>query len=482
MTAKAPLEAVEDLEDVASPEGFVSLLHYLKEQRGFDFNGYKRSSLIRRIQKRMEAVGVTKYADYVDHLEVHPEEFPHLFNTILINVTAFFRDASVWEYVATEIVPTILAAKDGDGPLRIWSAGCSSGEEAYTIAMVLSEALGPEAFARRVKVYATDIDDDALAQARQAVYGARTIAGVPPALLEKYFEVRGNDYAIKKELRRAVIFGRHDLIQDAPISRVDILTCRNTLMYFSAETQANIIKRLHFGLHQTGFLVLGKAEMLLTHTSLFAPVDLKRRIFSRVPRYDTRGRVLAMSDGAFHQESTLLTHHVRLREESFDAGPVPQIVVDAAGTLVMANERARAFFGLAARDIGRPLQDFELSYRPIELRARIEEAYRLRRAVEVPEVEGTFGGADHVFDVHFRPLFELDGPPAGVQISFVEITRYKGLQKDLQKSSLELEAAYEEIQSTSEELETTNEELQSTVEELETRTKRSSRPTRSSRR
>src|SRR4051794_2792452 len=170
----------------ASPE-FEGLLDYLWRTRGFDFGGYKRTSLERRVRKRMQAVSVERYDEYTDYLEVHPDEFVQLFNTILINVTGFFRDPPAWEHLATEVLPGLLAAKKADDPIRVWSAGCASGEEAYTLAILLAEAVGADAFRQRVKVYGTDVDLEALNQARQGTYTARQAEEVPPALREKYF-------------------------------------------------------------------------------------------------------------------------------------------------------------------------------------------------------------------------------------------------------------------------------------------------------
>src|SRR5215472_5081695 len=164
-----------------------ALLEFLKHSRGFDFTGYKHSSLRRRLGKRMQGLHLERYSDYLDYLEVHPEEFPQLFNTILINVTGFFRDAAAWEFLATEIVPVIIAEKKPSDLIRVWSAGCASGEEAYTLAMVLAEALGLESFRQRVKIYATDVDEEALLQARQASYSPRDLQPIAEALGAKYF-------------------------------------------------------------------------------------------------------------------------------------------------------------------------------------------------------------------------------------------------------------------------------------------------------
>ena len=217
--------------DAIQPDAkFDYLLEYLRENRGFDFTGYKRPSLMRRIVGRMQLMNVANFGDYVDYLEVHPEEFPLLFNTILINVTSFFRDEGAWQCLAETVVPRVTAAHTPDATIRIWSAGCASGEEAYTIAMLIAEALGKSEFRRRVKVYATDVDEAALTTARQGLYSAKDLQPVPPALREKYFDSVGERFLFDAELRRSVIFDRHDLVRDAPMSRLDLLICRNTLM------------------------------------------------------------------------------------------------------------------------------------------------------------------------------------------------------------------------------------------------------------
>ena len=154
--------------------GFAALLDYLHRSRGFDFTGYKESSLARRIHRRMQLVNIGTYAEYTDFLEVHPDEFPQLFNMVLINVTGFFRDPAAWTALSTQL-PKVVAARPADRPIRVWSAGCASGEEAFTLAMMLAEQLGMEQYAQRVKIYATDVDEEALTHARQATYSAKAV-------------------------------------------------------------------------------------------------------------------------------------------------------------------------------------------------------------------------------------------------------------------------------------------------------------------
>ena len=302
-----------------------SLLDYLKRNRGFDFGGYKRTSLERRIRSRMDAVGAETYGAYEDYLEVHPDEFTDLFNTILINVTGFFRDPPAWDFVAKDVIPKLLGDLPAEQPIRVWSAGCASGEEAYTVAMLLAEALGEDAFRRRVKIYATDIDEDALTAGRAASYDAKAVESVPPELLDRYFEPSNGRYIFRKDLRRAVIFGRNDLVKDAPISRVDLLACRNTLMYMNADTQRNVLNRLHFALAPRGALFLGNAEMLLSHGDRFTPMDLKHRVFRKTE--GSHNGIEHLNNGsARHEHTGDETALTRVRELAFRAGPVAQIV------------------------------------------------------------------------------------------------------------------------------------------------------------
>ena len=445
---------------------FEALLEFLQRNRGFDFTGYKRSTLVRRVSKRANQVGVSNFADYLDHLQVHPDEFPTLFNTILINVTEFFRDPEAWKLLAEEVVPGLVAKPAGEA-IRVWSAGCASGEEAYSIAILLAEAMGEAEFMERAKVYATDVDEEALSAAR-AGYPASALSTVDEKLVAKYFELQAGRYQFKAALRRALIFGRHDLIQDAPISRLDLLLCRNTLMYFTAESQGRILSRFHFALNDDGHLFLGKAEMLLTHADLFTPLDLKQRIFSKVPRGRDRALLVAQI-GAFEGDPPAGQRQLRARELASDLSPVAQLTLDAYGNLAGANQLARSVFKIRAADLGAPFKDLEVSYRPVELRANIARAAQERRAVLIRSVEHTLNdGAARTYDVEVAPLFDEGNGALGISITFSDVTDFVRLRGELERSKQDVETAYEELQSSNEELETTNEELQSSNEELET--------------
>ena len=445
-----------------------ALLSYIQRNRGFDFRGYKQAGLERRVRRRMQMVESASFEDYIDYLEVHPEEFPQLFNTILINVTGFFRDAQAWDFLSQHILVPLLKDKEPDSPIRIWSAGCASGEEAYTLAIVFAQLLGLDAFRKRVKIYATDIDEDALGQARQASYSEKDVQPVSPQLRKQFFETNAERLIFRPDLRRAIIFGRHDLITDAPISRLDLVVCRNTLMYFNAETQAHIINRFHFALNDPGTLFLGRAEMLLMHPHLFTPISIKHRIFTKVAQPDMRDR-LVLATHVEHRDPGDLNQQVRLRELAFEHSPSAQIVLDVQGQVVLINSQARASFGLTPQDCGRPIQDLELSYRPLELRSLVEEVATTQRMLKRVNVEWTPpGGSFQRLDVEVTPLQDNELGLIGVVVSFYDTTQLRRLEADLIQATEEAETTSEELQSTNEELETTNEELQSTVEELET--------------
>jgi two-component system CheB/CheR fusion protein len=457
---------------MSAPErdpGFEALLEFLNRSRGFDFTGYKRTNLERRFRRRMDAVACRSYGDYLDYIEVHPEEYEQLFDTLLINVTEFFRDAPAWIHLRDEVLPEMLQSKGPDEPIRVWSAGCASGQEAYSAAMVLAEVLGDADYLDRVKIYGTDVDEDALTTARHAIYTSKETEAVPAELREKYFEPADRRLAFRKDLRRTVIFGRNNLMADAPISRLDLLICRNTLMYFTSETQGQILRHFHFALRDHGVLMLGKSEMMITHRDVFAPIDLKKRIFRKLDRpVSLEARLAGLANGEGIEQRPAPTDP-GVRDAALELDPHALIVVSRSGELMLANLSARALFGISVADLGRPLADFELAQRPVDLRPAVDEAVRTRRPVAIGEHRySPREGEERLLDINVLPLLPDDRTVQGVSILFEDVSRYAALQRELEGNRRDLELAYEELQSTIDELETTNEELQSANEELQT--------------
>ncbi|MBR7834524.1 PAS domain S-box protein [Actinospica durhamensis] len=447
------------------------LLVFIRETRGFDFTGYKRSTLARRIRKRMADARIADYADYRDRLEADAEEFEALFNTILINVTGFTRDAEAWAYLQREVLPELIAAREAQEEIRVWSAGCSSGQEPYSLAILFAEVLGIEECARRVKIYGTDVDEEGLREARAGLYSAKALEPLAPELRARYFEPHGAQFVFRADLRRRVIFGRHDITRDAPISRLDLLVCRNTLMYFNSEAQARIVDRFHFALREGGHLFLGKAEMLLSDGERFEVANMRQRIFRRRPGesaapYNPAPLRMDATSGAEVREAG---RRRQLRDLTLETSPNATVAVDPDGAVVLINAAARLQFGLTTYDLNRPFRDLEISYRPIELRSLIEQAESERHAVRVAAAERMrHDGETQFLDIVIQPMAAADGRPAGVALTFVDTTVATRLNNELTRTRGKLESAYDALQSTNEELETTNEELQSSIEELET--------------
>lgn len=296
-------------------EMFEALLENLQQTHGFQITGYKRPTIMRRVSKRMKMLGIGDFGRYSDYLQAHQEEFPELFNTILINVTSFFRDPEAWDYFAKAIVTKIVAEKEDGYSIKIWNAGCASGEESYTIAMVLMEALGDDVFRKSVKIYATDIDERALAQARLGIYKAADLQEIPSSLREKYFDPAEDNLEFRRDLRRSILFGRHDLLKDPPISKLDLLICRNTLMYFNSTYQKKIVANFHFALNDKGYLFLGKSELLLSHYKFFIPVDKRYRIFSKVRNVNSRDRLQILNQARSQEDVKTIPEVEALRNK-----------------------------------------------------------------------------------------------------------------------------------------------------------------------
>ncbi|MBN8559278.1 MAG: protein-glutamate O-methyltransferase CheR [Leptolyngbya sp. UWPOB_LEPTO1] len=261
------------------------LLIYLNQVHQIDLTGYKRSTLMRRTQVRMQQIGSGNYQGYFDYLQQQPDEIECLLETIYINYTYFFRDPLLWDYLADQIILQMLASKAPNAPIRVWSAGCASGEETYSLAMLFIEALGVEAFQQRVQIYGTDVDPDAILQARQGHYAAHKIELVPPTLQEQYFERRNDGYCWRKDLFPSIDFHVHNLIQDPPLPHIDLLVCRNLFIYFTEVAQLQALVSFYLSLEENGLLLLGSVENLVTaaERSLFTPMNRQCKIFTKVP-------------------------------------------------------------------------------------------------------------------------------------------------------------------------------------------------------
>jgi two-component system, chemotaxis family, CheB/CheR fusion protein len=469
---------------MARDVSLTELLQELAEQRNFDFRGYKKTTLERRFRKRMFQLNIGSYADYADYIRDNPGEINELLNTILINVTGFFRDPPAWEILRNEILPPLLKPLKPGHSFRVWSAGCASGEEAYSAAILLAEHFGPQIQEYDVKIYATDIDEEALNTARRGEYSPESLQRIRSEWRAKYFCGKGT-LRVNRDIRKLVIFGRSNLGQDAPISHVNLLICRNLLIYFDSDLQKQILMRLHYSLEPGGVLFLGKSESQLTKSPHFRRLNARWRIFQRIAgsqpleerpqskEDDNRDQMQAPTrasdelDGMRQQQRYLLE---MLRIGVF--------TLDADDRIVQNNSAALTICGLPAADLaGKRLQETDLITRIPDLMSQLQatrvhnESSRLQTRIKTASEE-------KLLEITMRPTQDDKGRRNGTLIYLYDQTLEEKLQatveelestsEDLQSANEELETTNEELQSTNEELETTNEELQSTNEELET--------------
>src|SRR5262245_7002536 len=461
----------------------------LSSTYNFDFREYKEASLARRIRARMTQVRIERYGAYAEYVAQHPDEHVALFNTILINVTGFSRDPEAWKILGNEIIPQIVTDAGDSRAIRIWSAGCSSGEEPYSVAMLLADHLGSRAPEYHVKIYGTDIDEDALTTARHGLYRLDQVKDVPAELIDRYFVRDGQLYRFRRDLRRWCIFGAHNLTQAPPLSHIDLVLCRNVLIYFTSDLQERILARFHYATREDGYLFLGRSESLLARSRFFTPRNLKWRIFQRMPT--TARQTAAVLPEREARPGAAAAEHVRRdaylashrAQGALEVLPGAVMVIDTTDTVLTWNAAAEQLFDIPiANALARKFRDLDVSYRVEGLRARIEDV-KVRHAPDRMD-NTTFtrrDGSQVHADISISPLLEGQRLLAVVvfAVDGTELARLNDQMprideqhataiEELQSTNEELETTNEELQSTNEELETTNEELQSTNEELET--------------
>jgi two-component system CheB/CheR fusion protein len=274
--------APEEPAEPAVQSLFQAILVHLREQSGIDFTDYKYTTILRRLQRRMAAVDASDLAEYASYLTDHPDEYGQLASSFLIKMTEFFRDPEIFDVLRDRVLPDLIAqARMHGNTLRIWSAGCATGEEAYSIAILVAEALGDELAQFRVQIFATDLDGGAIAVARQGVYPAAALDAMPKALRARYFSRLDGSYEVAKLVRGMVVFGVHDLGRQAPFPHLDLVLCRNVLIYFNSALQTRALQLFAFALRTDGYLVLGKAETNHPLEAYFAPADGQLKLYRR---------------------------------------------------------------------------------------------------------------------------------------------------------------------------------------------------------
>jgi len=460
---------------------------------GHDFSGYKRATLLRRIRRRQQVRGAADLQRYAELLEASPEEGSLLFRDIVIGVTSMFRDPEAFEALAEKVVPELLARADPDEPIRIWVPGCSTGEEAYSLAILVLEAIRASGRNRRFTIFASDIDERALETARQGAYPQGIAAQVSEDRLHRYFERREGGFLVRNVLRESCLFASHDLVRDPPFSRIDLVSCRNLLIYFDGALQDRVLPLFHYALRPGGYLFLGPSENVSPFRKLFGTVDQHHRIYRRqdvavadvapFALFATPARAPRSTASSLTQaESRPPSLSSRFERALIDRYSPPSVVVDDDGFVVYASARTGRYLELPAGHTSVALVDMTRRSLQIDVRTALHQARSSGRSVVHRDLTVALDdGRVQRLDLAVEPLpvvghegqywvvvfEELGGPRPKTEAAIDDAVA--GRSKDasvVRELESELRSTKEQLQLTIEELETSNEELKSSNEEL----------------
>jgi len=494
----APRVAQTQATEAARAEGEVEkVLLLIRHQTSHDFSQYKRSTILRRIERRMSLHQITTIGRYITFLRNNPQETELLFKELLIGVTTFFRDEAAWDQLRDKVLPELLARRSPGRPLRAWVPGCATGEEAYSLAMAFREA-ADRAKPRRnpeLQIFATDLNRDAIERARAGFYPAGIAATVSPERLERFFQPEDHGFRVRKQIREMVIFAPQNVIMDPPFTRLDILCCRNLLIYLDPALQKKLLPLFHFCLNAGGVLLLGSAEGISGYTDLFKALPGKTRLFRRLETAPDARAVRFPSSFSSDFSSA------RPKEEPAARSPSPSLQAQAeqwllqhhVPTAVLVNPQGDILF-ISGR-IGRYLEPaagkanwniFVMAHESLryELTSALRKAAQSKAAVVVAGLSVGHKRTAHRVDLIVRMLEEpealrgqtmvifREGPPipAGKSRPSRALSRVKvvrNLERALQQARMSEQSIREQMQSSEEELRSMNEELQSTNEELQ---------------
>ncbi|HWE27700.1 MAG TPA: CheR family methyltransferase, partial [Polyangia bacterium] len=449
----------------------------IKSGRHFDFRQYKRATLKRRIERRMVDRKCRTPADYLELLTRDPTEIDALVSSLLIKVTSFFRDGEAWETLSSRIIPEMLSEKRAGQEMRVWCAGCATGEEAYSVAILVAEAIGPSFVNEDLKIFGTDLDGAAVAYARRGHYTTAQVEGIPPAILERHFVADGSGYAVSKDIRRKVVFGVNNLVSDAPISRLDLLLCRNVFIYLEADLQKLVLTRFHYALRRNGVLMLGKSELIPFAAKIFEPVDLGRRIYRRDHPRDgilAQERLVGLLEQESqhrHDENGGLSFVDQFHRELLQSLRVPVIATAFDGTVTAWNRAAAALWSRnEAAVIGKKLTSLNLQGLSGDLLIEKSGAVRdgkIDRERGESVVNDVVDGKPRILSVNVWPVRDGKETITGLVYAVEDVTALRQLENEVRRVNKERQSAFEELQTTNEELQSSNEELETTNEELQ---------------
>jgi|GEM_PF-377452 len=501
------------LDELLDESNLSKIYKMLFAEKGVDFSLYKSSTVVRRIERRLGALKIDSLSTYVQTLKDSPEEITCLYHDILIGVTQFFRDKEVFDALRSYIEGIVVKKEQGE-EIRFWSIGCSTGEEAYSLAILLSDVLGEKISKYKIKIFATDIDDEALKIARTGIYAEAALLGLDKHFIQKYFTVQKNQYEVKKSIRELVIFSRHNIVSDSPFLRMDLISCRNMLIYFDQSLQNRFFPIIHYALSDGGIVLLGKSESIGQHFDLFTTLDKTRKIFKgQITGIKEPPKLYNFSTRYKSYEEPKPKRH-KNDEEQFEEKVVDAtlayllnqcVVVNSSHEILyikgqipylrhqegkVSNNIFKSVYEEISLDLRSTINEAqkhkELRQTPFRAIQLFEDVIRYLRIIVVPiqderndewlsilffqsekpeSIRGHMNAGDTESESIQKLTLELDSTKAHLQNVIEELeTSYE----EMQSLNEELQSSNEELQSSNEELETTNEELQSTNEELQT--------------
>lgn len=509
------LQLQTDTMEESDEQALTRVLAFLKVKSGHDFAHYKRATILRRIGRRMQVTRTGTLGEYLSHLRMNAQESQALLGDLLISVTAFFRDAGAFQELARTVIPKLFQPREESDTLRVWVPGCATGEEVYSIAMLLLEEASLHDHRPEIQLFASDIDAVALSTAREGVYPVAIEADVSEERLRRFFTREGDQYRIKREVRDLVVFAHHSLLKDPPFSHIDLVSCRNLLIYLDRDLQGQVCATFHYALRSTGYLFLGSSESI-ERQALFRTINRDARIFQPLerprelpplPRLMTSPRLPmpAMLGGTYRE--TRGNYGADHRQSLEEASP-PSMLVDESHRILNVSETAGRFLmqpggplSTAAIDLVRP----ELK---LDLQASLHRAFEQGQPTLTLPLAVKLNGTPIQISLHVRPI-RKDGDSPTALVWFIETgisktavdaadhashdssdsqlvaqlrnelattrahlrtsrEQYETMTEELRASNEELQSINEEYRSTAEELETSKEELQSINEELQT--------------
>ncbi len=493
----APADIELSLE-IKSRSALQQIITLLRKRNGNDFTLYKKNTIYRRIERRMSLHKMASITTYANFLRENPQEMDLLFKELLIGVTNFFRDPQVWEEFRIEALPNLLAANPAGKEMRAWVSACSTGDEAYSLAIMFKETLAQIKPNGRfsLQIFATDLDEDAITFARQGLYPQHIKADIQPELLARYFVKDGKQYRINKEIREMVIFAQQNIIMDPPFTKLDILTCRNLLIYFGSELQKKLIPMFHYALNSRSILLLGNAETIGNFHHLFSASNNKSRIYHRVDNtvsmadVDFTTRMFPVVSKIQHEviKATLMSNEttktipnlqVLADQVLLQTFSPAAVLVNTEGDILYINGRTGKYLEPAAGRANWNIYAMAREGLRHELGVALNKARTQTEPVFVSRLTISYNNVKQIINLTVQTIQNPEALRGAIMVVFSDVGKMtklprrsvsadqKGLLDELQRAKEQVQAKHDEMQTSQEELKSTNEELQSTNEELQ---------------